>query len=178
MYKYVALLRGINVGGNKKVLMSDLKIALEKINLKNIKTILASGNIIFESENKNIDELQNDIAAAIEKAFGFPVPVLLRTFQDIDNIIEFDPFKGIKVTPQTRLYVTFLTEFPINKSAVKYISPDKSFKIISTYDKTIFSVLDLSVSNTPEAMDTIEKKYSKNVTTRNWNTITKIAESK
>ena len=175
MQQYVALLRGINVGGNKKVPMAELKKVLEKGGLKNVKTILASGNVVFESGLK-ISELSSVISSVIEKAFGFPVPVLLRTHREIKDLISLNPFNGIKVTPKTRLYVTFLSGKPKDVIPSRYTSPDKSFRIISSPDKAVFSVLDLTVSNTPEAMNALEKMYGKNITTRNWNTILKIAD--
>ncbi len=176
MQKYAAFLRGINVGGNKKVPMAELKKVLEKTGLLNVKTILASGNVIFESDSVSIDELQTKISSAIEKAFKFPVPVLLRTFDDIKNLIILDPFKRITVTPKTRLYVTFLSEKVSSESLSSHILHDQSFKIISSANGSVFSVLDLSIKGTPAAMEAIEKEYGKNVTTRNWNTILKIAE--
>ena len=174
MQKYVAFLRGINVGGNKKVSMAELKKVLEKNGLHNVRTILASGNVIFESDSISINELQTKISTAIEKAFRFNVPVLLRTFKDVEKLVALNPFNGIKVTPQTRLYVTFLSKILKNKLAVNYTSPDKSFKIISATGNAVFSVLDLSMTGTPEAMSILEKEFGKDVTTRNWNTILKL----
>ena len=176
MIKYVALLRGINVGGNKKVQMSDLKKAFVKIGLRNIKTILASGNVIFESELKSIDKLIIEISEMLENTFKFPIRIMLMEFPDIEKLITLNPFKAIKVRPQTRLYTTFLSQKHKNKLGVNYISPDKSFKIISVTEKSVFSVLDLSISNTPEAMNALEKIYGQNITTRNWNTVLKIAK--
>ncbi|MDE3058380.1 MAG: DUF1697 domain-containing protein [Bacteroidota bacterium] len=173
--KYVALLRGINVGGNKKVPMAEMKKVLEKIGLKNVVTILASGNAVFESEIESVDKLTADISAALEKKFQFSIPVLLRTFSDIEKMIALDPFRGIKITPQIRLYVTFLSEKPKGKISA-YVSPDKSFRIISGTENAAFSVLDLSKANTPEAMSFLEKEFGKNVTTRNWNTVVKIGK--
>ena len=174
MQKYVAFLRGINVGGNKKVPMADLKKVLEKIGLQNVKTLLASGNVVFESNSNKIEELQVSISTAIEKAFKFPVPLLLRSFSVIQELIALDPFKKIIVTPQTRLYVTFLTERVKDKAASSYVSSDNSFAIISKTKSEVFSVLDLSITGTPEAMNALEKEFGKEVTTRNWNTILKI----
>lgn len=176
MQKYVALLRGINVGGNKKVPMAELKKVLQKNGLHDVKTILSSGNVIFESDSISIDELQTKISSAIEKAFRFPVPVLLRTFKDVEKLVALNPFKGITVTPQTRLYVTFLSEKLKSKLALDHTSPDKSFKIISAADGAVFSVLYLSITGTPEAMSALEKEFGKDVTTRNWNTVVKIAK--
>ncbi len=175
MQKYAAFLRGINVGGNKKVPMVELKKVLEKIGIKNVKTLLASGNVVFEADSNKIDELQATISTAIEKAFKFPVPVLLRTFDEIKKIIALDPFNNITVTPQTRLYVTFLTEKVKDKASSNKVSPDKSFTILSKRKSEVFSVLDLSITGTPEAMSALEKEFGKEVTTRNWNTILKLA---
>ena len=173
--KYVALLRGINVGGNKKVQMSDLKKAFMKIGLRNIKTILASGNLIFESEIESIDKLIIEISEMLENTFKFPIRIMILKFPDFEKLIALNPFKAIKVTQQTRLYTTFLSEKHENKLGVNYISHDKSFKIISVTKNAVFSVLDLSISNTPEAMNALEKIYGQNITTRNWNTVLKIA---
>ena len=175
MKKYIAFLRGINVGGNKKVPMAELKKVLEKIGLKNVKTLLASGNVVFEADSDKIDELQDSISSAIEKAFKFPVPVLLRSFTDIQKIIALDPFKNITITPQTRLYVTFLTKKVQDKASSNFVSKDKSFNILSKTKSEVFSVLDLSITGTPEAMSALEKEFGKEVTTRNWNTILKLA---
>jgi uncharacterized protein (DUF1697 family) len=181
--KYVALLRGINVGGHKKVPMTDLKKFLEKAGFQNVRTLLASGNVVFsqrdglpESEEENINKLLEKISTILEKKFGFSIPVLLRKFSEIEDLIKLNPFKDIKVTPQIRLYATFLPEKLKKKTSVSYTSPDKSFKIISAEKDTIFSVLDLTKSKTPEAMGILEKEFGKNITTRNWNTVVKISK--
>ncbi len=178
MQKYVAFLRGINVGGNKKVPMAELKKILEKIGLKNVKTLLASGNVVFEADSNKIDELQTSISSAIEKAFKFRVPVLLRSFSELQRLVALDPFKKITVTPQTRLYVTFLTEKVKDKTSSNFFPPNNSFTILSKTKSEVFSVLDLSITGTPEAMGALEKEFGKEVTTRNWNTILKIAKLK
>lgn len=176
MTKYVALLRGINVGGNKLVPMIDLKKILEKIGLRNVKTILASGNVVFESELNSINNLVIEVSKILEDTFHFSIPILIRQFAEIEKLITLNPFKGIKVTPQKRLYTTFLSEKPKSKLGANYASPDKSFKIISVKVDTVFSVLDLSIANTPDAMNALEKIYGKYITTRNWNTVLKIAK--
>ncbi len=136
---------------------------------------------MFESEIKNSEELTTKISTALENKFHFPIPVLLRTFSGIEKMIALDPFKGIKVTPHIRLYATFLSQrdFQSEKPKSKfttYVSPDKSFRIISATENAVFSVLDLSKAKTPEAMGVLEKEFGKNVTTRNWNTVVKIAK--
>jgi len=172
--KYVALLRGINVGGNKKVPMADLKKSMEKIGFKNIKTLLATGNVIFENAKSDIEEITNTIATGLEKNFGFTIPVIVRKHEEFEEIIKSDPFKNIKVTPDTRLYVTFLPDKPKSKLPIPYTSADNSYEILSISNNTIFSALDLSKTGTVEVMAILEKEFGKNITTRNWNTVMKI----
>lgn len=166
--EYVAFLRGINVGGHHKVPMKDLRAELSKINLKNIITLLNSGNVLFESNENN---LENRISEHLKKAFGFPIPTLIRKYEEIIEMLNTDPFKEVMITRDIRLYVSFLKKEVENELTLPWKSTDASFQIIGKTDKSIFSVLDLSISKTPKAMDALEKFYGKEITTRNWNTI-------
>ncbi len=171
--KYVAFLRGINVGGHHKVPMADLRSELEKLNLKNIVTLLNSGNIIFEADHGN---LESKISKHLERAFGFPIPTVIRKAEIINELLNNDPFKDVKITKDIRLYVSFLWKNHNAELKLPWRSPDNSYEIIENRDQTIFSILDLSVSKTPKAMEALEKFYGKDMTTRNWNTIERIGE--
>lgn len=174
--KYVALLRGINVGGNKKVPMTEVKKVFELLGFTRIHPLLNSGNIIFQSSGKNTTILIKEIEQAILKHFGFEVPVLLQTDTQIESLIKADPFKKIQVTPNTRLYVTFLSANPQSKLKIPYETKERDFKIISTLDRAICSVLTLSKERgTIDCMKILEIEYGKKITTRNWNTVVKIA---
>jgi uncharacterized protein (DUF1697 family) len=172
---YAVFLRGINVGGNKKVPMAQLKAILEKMGFTNVKTLLASGNVLLSSKKENIGALTKQIAYAIETEFGFPVPVLIRELTRLEEMASLDPFKGITVTKDIRLYVTFLSEAPKSKLKIPYVNEDKSLRIFRVDDDVIYSVLDLSKgSGTVDAMAIVEKEFGKLVTTRNWNTVEKM----
>ena len=87
--KYIGLLRGINVGGNRKVEMKKLKTLFERLGFDNISTYLNSGNIIFES-SEGQNELKNKIENALKNEFGFEIPILIKTkyqMQEIANAI-------------------------------------------------------------------------------------------
>jgi uncharacterized protein (DUF1697 family) len=170
MAKFAAFLRGINVGGHKKVPMADLKKVLEKIGFQNVKTLLNSGNIVFEGEK----ELINYIPKTLEKTFGFSIETIILPFDKIENIVKSAPFKKIKVTPKIRSYVTFLKEETNSKLKIPYKAEDNSFQIIKLEDNSIFSVVDLDVKGTLDAMSFLEKEFGKNITTRNYNTIMKL----
>ncbi|MFI5263042.1 MAG: DUF1697 domain-containing protein [Candidatus Kapaibacterium sp.] len=175
--RYVAFLRGINVGGNKKVPMEDLKKALASLGYKNISTLLNSGNAIFETTKGNSDNLTATIEEHLKKKFGFEIPTLVRTLDDITTLVNRDPFKGIEVTPQIRLYVSFLSEKPHSKLKLPYQSSEKSYTIRSVSDGEVCSILTLSGNTqSTDLMNILEKEFGKKITTRNWNTIVKILE--
>ncbi len=174
---YIALLRGINVGGNKKVPMADLKKLLEKNGYEDVKTLLASGNVLFSTVKMEQKKLERELEALLEKHFKFPIPVLIRTADSIQKLIDANPFKEVKETPETRLYITFLSEKPTGKLKIPYISPGKEFKILEATETEVCSVLILSENvKTTEAMNILEKEYGKKVTTRNWNTVLKLVK--
>ncbi len=175
MMKYVLLLRGINVGGNKIVPMADLKKMLEKSGYRNVKTLLASGNVLLEAEEKKAEQLAEAIGKKFEKTFGFDSHMIVRTTKQIEELVQSEPFKAISVTPDTRLYVTFLSGKPGSTLTIPYTSPDGGFRILRVFEHEVCSVLTLSPkANTVKAMDILEKEFGKNITTRNWNTVMKL----
>jgi uncharacterized protein (DUF1697 family) len=173
---YIAFLRGINVGGHHKVPMADLRNKLEKLGFENVVTLLNSGNVIFDSTDDEIDTLERILSEHLEKSYGFPVPTILRTSEMICELLENNPFKTISVTKDTRLYISFLREHRQTELKIPWESQDKSFKIIDIKEKILCSVLDLSVSKTPKAMEVLERYFGKDITTRNWNTIEQIGK--
>jgi len=173
--RYVALLRGINVGGYHKVPMSELSKEMTKLGFENVSTLLNSGNILFDSSLSQDKELEEVIADHLENIFGFPIPVLIRNSIEILDLIKNNPFKQMEVTKNIRLYVSFLKQKPDITLTFPWTSADGSFHILEIRDRAICSVLDLAVTQTPKGMDALELLFGKNITTRNWNTINRIA---
>jgi uncharacterized protein (DUF1697 family) len=174
--RFVAFLRGINVGGHHKVPMAELRATLSDIGLENIVTILNSGNIIFDSDVRDTHTIEKIIADTLEKKFGFPVPTIIRKAELISQLVENGPFKEIEPTKDMRLYISLLKNDPQVELALPWTNADKSYKIIELRDKIIFSVLDLSMTTTIKKMENIEKLYGKDITTRNWKTIERIVK--
>ena len=175
-YQYVAFLRGINVGGHVLIKMTDLKKFFEKMGFKNIRTLLASGNVIFESDRKDKKVLTKEIGSGLKKVFKKDINIILRSLDDLKKLQSSEPFKEIDMAPGIRLYVTFLSERAILRTiTIPYISPQKEFCILHATSTEVFSVLDISKGKgTPDAMNILEKEYGSDVTTRNWNTVLKI----
>ncbi len=173
---YLALLRGINVGGNTKVPMVDLKKAFEELGFTNVKTLMNSGNVLFSCNETDVSILEKSISQQLEKIFGWAISVIVRPQTEIKQLVEDNPFANIKVTPETRLYVTFLSKTPDTSLRIPYESPEKDLRILRISNHEICSVLILSQKRgTVDLMSFIEKEFGKNVTTRNWNTVKKLA---
>lgn len=91
MTVYIALLRGINVGKNNRIKMVDLKNLLETLGLEKVKTYIQSGNVVFEASDDAV-RLSERLEEEISKTFGFPVPVILRTAEQYEQIIHDCPY--------------------------------------------------------------------------------------
>ncbi len=176
MTRYVAFLRGINVGGHKKIKMADLRRAFASWGFTDVKTILASGNVVFSSNETQCDALAGSIKAEIESTFGLDVGIAVRTLASIQDLVSTNPFQDIAVTPRTRLYVTFLSPDSPRGLKAPYESPNLDFKILGVSAGEVYSVLTLrSGGGTIKSMEILEKEFGKRITTRNWNTIVKLA---
>lgn len=173
----VAFLRGINVGGKKLMRMSRVRQAFEALGFLNVKTLLASGNVLFEARASASRALTRIIEQKLKRTFGADVCVVLRTRRALQRLVDADPFRNIKVTPRTRLFVTFLSEKPQTSLKIPYQSPDKSFRILCAVGADVCSVLTLGPqwARNLHQMDILEREFGKGITTRSWGTIQKCA---
>ena len=171
--RYVAFLRGINVG-KRRVKNDALAKVFADLGFVNVKVLIASGNVLFDAEKQDELKLTKTVEHGLEKALGFDVAVMLRSIPEIQAMLDLDPFKGIEVTKATRLYVTLLAEKTKSRLKLPLASEDGNFRILSRTDREVYSVLTVSESGrTVDLMAVLEKEYGKSVTTRNWNTIQK-----
>jgi uncharacterized protein (DUF1697 family) len=175
---YVAFLRGINVGGRSLIKMTDLRKVFAKIGFTNVRTMLASGNVVFSSAQMDEKAIVDEIRLGLKKTLKNDIGVALRSLDELKKLRSADPFKGIAVTPSIRLYVTFMAEKAKPRTiSVPYATPQGEFRILQATPLEVFSVLDLAKGKgTPEAMNIIEKEFGSDVTTRNWNTVLKVLQ--
>jgi uncharacterized protein (DUF1697 family) len=179
MAGYVALLRGINVGGHKRVSMERLKKAIEALGFRNVKTLLASGNVLFDAPARARAALAARIERQLAKTLGHEIGVLLRTREELAALARLNPFRSIRVTPRTRLFVTFLPEKSPGRLAIPYQSPDGSYRILRRTAGELCSVLTLGPqwSKNLRQMDILEKEFGKRITTRSWCTVLRILKA-
>lgn len=172
MTKYVALLRGINVGG-KTVPMKQLTQLFQKLGYEKVKTLLASGNVLFSSNNESKIELVNEIEEAILRRFDFDVVVQVRTLAEIKQLAAENPFQALTPNPDIHWYVTFL---PAGTSESLPKHADNSYKLLEISRDVLFSTLDRRATQTTDFMTFLDRHYGKEITTRNWNTLLKLSQ--
>jgi len=140
-----------------------------------VKTALASGNVAWDTESDEIDTMRTTIEAGIKDTFGFDVRVIVLPQKQITHLVASNPFDGVEITENTRLYVTFLSTSSSTELCIPYQTEDGDFTILRVTDSDVCSVLTLTHRRSVDAMNILEAKFGKNVTTRNWNTVLKLA---
>ena len=177
MTKYISILRGINVAGNRKILMADLKNLYLKLGFSNVITFIQSGNVIFDSgEGLPNDDTGQKIEQAIRETFKFDVPVIVRTTAEWAVSIASNPFWKEKDEDINRLHLTFLKELPVAEKLEKLKTieflPDK-YQIIG---QDVFIYCSGGYSDSKLTNQYFESKLGVSATTRNWKTVMKLHE--
>jgi uncharacterized protein (DUF1697 family) len=173
--KYVAFLRGINVGGKNKVKMETLREICGALGFENVKTYINSGNIIFETVKNDDKKLAAKIETAIEKEFGLKIKVIVRTIAEIEEIVKNNPFDG-QFENDKDLHVFFLDEdLPAEKCDL-LLSNNNENEMYFASDREIFCLLRVGVLDSLMGKDYIGKKLKVSATARNWRTVNKILE--
>lgn len=171
---FVALLRGINVGGNNKVEMKKLKSVVEELGFSQVKTYINSGNVIFESSNQN-DQAQIALLLEneIQKAFGFPVKVLIRDFDSIKRVAENLP-NDWQNNQEMKCDVMFLWDEIDNKSLIKELPIKKDIdEVIYLSGALLWSVKRENLTKSG-MLKLVGTKLYKQMTIRNSNTTRKL----
>jgi uncharacterized protein (DUF1697 family) len=174
MIKYVAFLRGINVGGHKLIKMTKLAEIFSALKLQNVKTYIVSGNVLFDSDEKDPAKLTRKIEKGLQKSLGYEVDVILRTVAELEALMEQDPFSATKAGTDVKKYVTFLAENHQSKMKLPFVSPRKDWEVIHLNPREVFVLAYPVKGRYGESMALMDKEFGKAVTTRNWNTVSKI----
>lgn len=175
--KYISLLRGINVGGQKKIKMLDLKSLYDDLGFTHVLTYIQSGNVIFESKDKRAESIKKTIEAEIEKRFTFSVPVEIKTAAQWNKVLHQFPFTDVDQQENgTKLLVTFLSD-KLSKPAIEnltqyVIAPER----LAINDNILYLYCPNGYGKTKLSNTFIEKKLGVSATTRNWKTVLKLGE--
>lgn len=168
MTTYISMLRGINVGGKKRISMEELKGLYESLGYKDVQTFIQSGNVMFRSEDAPEASMEKAIRDKIKEALDLDVKVILRTEDEFKAIIEKNPFK--KEDPGN-LHVTFLSDHPAKKPVEEIEKIKDKGERFFLSGRDIYLFLPNGYGRTKLSNDLFEKKLGVCATTRNWATV-------
>ncbi|MDF9797050.1 uncharacterized protein (DUF1697 family) [Catalinimonas alkaloidigena] len=171
---YAAFLRGINVGGHRKIKMQELKSSLTKIGLQDIETYIQSGNVVFKSTESNLYVLRKQFEALILDHFGFEVKVLLRNQKQVNEVLLNNPYLKGENNELSKCYVTLLTEVPESERAELLNAITFSHDEFYLMKDTVYLHCLDGYGRTKLSNDFFEKKLTQFATTRNWKTMLRI----
>ncbi len=169
---YISLLRGINVSGQKMIKMDELKKLYEFLGFQNVKTYIQSGNVIFESDEKDASKLQEIIEKKIEEIFGFDVRVFIRTPEELKRVIDQNPFPG----ENKGWYVIFCSASCVGLPLEELQKAKADSEQFSISENGIYLLFPEGVGRTKLSNNFFEKKLKISGTMRNWNTVNKLLE--
>lgn len=170
MNTYIALLRGINVGGRNSLTMVELKAILEKLTLKNIRTYIQSGNVVFQSKKKLAKSYQNEIADAIDKAKGFRPSIILLTQNDFESAIEGNNFD----TSNGKILHLFFMQDAVTEVDTEKLNRLKADSEEFDFTDSVFYLYAPDGIGKSKLGRGIEKALGVPLTARNWNTVEEI----
>lgn len=174
MTTFIALLRAINVGGYRKIKMKNLRSMFETMGFENVRTYIQSGNVIFDSEENDSELLSESITKQIKSDFGHDVPVMIRTRDELKNLIDKNPFDGQNEDP-IRLYVTFFLEIPTAEKQEELTSLSSDIEKFDFVNGDLFSLIDKKTDQKVNFSNSyVEKIIGIPGTGRNWRSVNKI----
>jgi len=177
MSNCVALLRGINVGRAKRLPMADLRGILEALGFKDVRTLLNSGNAVFESPRPNRGKISHSIGAAICAHCGFEVPVIVVTAQDLDDIVAENPLAQIPAEPSKGL-VAFLADDAARSRARALLKQDWSPEALAVGSQAAYLWCPGGIIDS-KLVKAFARATGERATSRNWATVLKLqAEGK
>ena len=174
MKTYIALFRGINVGGKNVLPMNELESMLENIGLQNVKTYIQSGNAVFQSQETNASLLANHIRAAIKESRGFEPQVLLLEPEEIEKVVQENPFPEAESEPKA-LHLHFLSSEPRSPD-LEALERIKSERERFVLEDSVFYLHAPDGIGRSKLVANAEKVLGVSMTGRNWRTACKLMD--
>ncbi|MCO4743312.1 MAG: DUF1697 domain-containing protein [Proteobacteria bacterium] len=174
MTEHVALLRGINVGGHRKLPMADLREVCGQLGWEDVRTYIQSGNVWFAATQPDAGALSD----AIKERWGFDVPVVLRPLASLEGVLASSPFRAAAEEDPKRVHVAFMSEAP-DAAAVAALDPNRSpgdqLVCIGTELHLFFGGPSHKSKLT---VDWLEKRLGVRITARNWRSVSRLASGR
>ncbi|XEC96583.1 DUF1697 domain-containing protein [Paenibacillus tarimensis] len=170
---YTALLRGINVSGHKIIKMDRLKSIFESLEYQHVRTYIQSGNVIFQSSESQEELLRETIEAELRSSLGYDIPVVVRSQTELEETIRRNPFP--KILENESVYVSFLYEEPSAEAVDHLLSYKNDADDFVVMHREVYILCRKNYGTSLLSKNFLEKKLGVYATTRNWNTVNKLA---
>ncbi|MDQ2891894.1 MAG: DUF1697 domain-containing protein [Pseudomonadota bacterium] len=172
--RYAALLRGVNVGGNRKLPMADLRGFVEGLGYGAVQTLLASGNVVFETDERDAAAIESTLTTAAQKTLGLDTHWFVRSHAHLAAIIKANPFPDAAETRPSHVLVLFHAEnFPTGKIDTlreAYDGPER----LAAVGRELFVDFPDGIGRSTLHPAMAKCTFPKVATGRNWNTVTKL----
>ncbi|TVY03927.1 DUF1697 domain-containing protein [Paenibacillus cremeus] len=176
MLQYIALLRGINVSGQKIIKMDALKAMFESMPFHHVRTYIQSGNVMFDAAETDAEQLRASIEDMLKQALGYAVPVIVRSLTELEEAIRVCPFEVSQLREGEKVYVTFLAQPPALEAIQKLESYRNEVDDFQVRGKDVYVLCRGNYGRSQFSNTFLEKKLGAAATTRNWDTVLKLAE--
>lgn len=173
--KYIAFLKGVNVSGQKATRIQDWNHMFKKLGLEKVSTNIESGNVLFESDKPGLSDLLEE---QIKANLGYNVTVLLKSVEEVKEMMNQNPFKEVEGRSDVKTYITFLNSKPTNEYILPIISSMKDVEVIQVSKGIALSTVVEVNGNYYNPNSFIERELGVLAATRNWTTISKILSQK
>jgi uncharacterized protein (DUF1697 family) len=173
----IALLRGINVGGNRLVAMADLRALLTRLGYANAQSLLQSGNLVFQAPAKKTADLERALEAATAAHLALETAFLVRTADEWKKVVSRNPFHKEAEHEPARLVVSFLKDAPAAAAVNALQEAIVGRETLRVDGRHAYIVYPDGVGRSRLTNLVIEKKLGTRATARNWNTVLKLAEA-
>jgi len=173
--RYVALLRGINVGGNTMIKMEELRKTFEALGFERVVSYINSGNLAFDSRKTSEPTLVKKIEAVVEQMIDKPVQVMVREQPELERVVANNPFEG-KYQSHKEMHVLFLKSELSDEQIAWLTEASPKGEYFHVSGREIYCHLPSGVADSYLGRGQFEKKLKAAVTARNWRTVEKLAE--
>lgn len=174
MSTFLAFLRGINVGGNNKIPMADLRQMFEGLKMQEVKTILQSGNVAFQCTGRKAAELEGILEKETAKRFGGSIDYMVRSADELAAIVKENPFPKEAKDDPSHLLVLFLKETASKDAEQKLNAAIKGREVVKVYGRNAFAIFPDGIGTSKVTTTMIDKNLGTRSTARNWNTVNKL----
>jgi uncharacterized protein (DUF1697 family) len=171
----ICMLRGINVGGHNSIKMESLRTMCESLGLRGAQTYVQSGNVVFKTTARDLDQLARRIETKIEQTYGFRPSVIIRSSSELKAVIGKNPFASRRGIDPSKLLITFLATHPAPEVRDKMLGIQADPEELRIDGREVYAYLPNGIGRA-KLPALIERTLKTSGTGRNWNTVTKLFE--